>query len=728
MSTVSVIVVTHNSAATIQACLRSIATAFQSLSFEVLLVDTESSDQTLPIVQAEAGALPFTVLRVPNRGFGSAANTGAAQARGDILWFVNPDVSLPPRCGERLFQYITAPRVVAVSGVLTDAPGRISEMFGEPFPSFFWYIRRRFPGRWPLPSPSHDPLPRPISVPWLSAASLLMRADAFRAVGGFSQQYFLYYEDVDLCRRLRMAGGTLLIDPHVRIQHVGGQSTTTAERLRASDMAEDRYFAGYRTPWERALLQMFRPLLRVRGGALLFGTLVGGAVLSVPSLSYPAVALAGMCALWSTVVRAPDFGASLLFSSLLFGQIIRLPIGAAAAFTATDLALPLVVGAWLVRAAHRPRPQRSWITHWSIFLPLLALLPGLLLARERLPLSDWLTALLYAVRLLLLVLLVPLGARVLQRPRWIPLGSVGVAVVLAFIGMIQWHVFPSTTAFQSALAAWLPLRAVSVRGWDPHLGRLFSTWLDPNLLGGMLVLGVAALLTLPLPKRIGTRLAALGGSVALLAALMLTKSRTSLIALFALLAVSVFVARPWRRLSLLVAGVALGLMLTPSFLARVATISRLDPTTGLRVLSWQQAVAQSRRAPIFGLGYNTYGVEQLAVGNIQTAQLHSWAGADSSPLTLLATTGLWGATLFSVLLVAAAWALLRRARGTRNRFGTSSAVAGAAFLSLVSLFVHAQFVQSLLSVHLAVPLALLLAAAFAGGTSPPVRKPLTSRT
>jgi O-antigen ligase len=340
---------------------------------------------------------------------------------------------------------------------------------------------------------------------------------------------------------------------------------------------------------------------------------------------------------------------------------------------------------------------------------------------------------------LLLILLVPLGAHVLQRPQQIPLTLVGVTAILALLGVMQWRVFPSTTAFQSAIAAWLPLSVVSVQGWDPHQGRLFSTWLDPNLFGGMLVLGVAVLQTLPLPKRIFARLAVLGGSVAILVALMLTKSRTSLMAFLVLLVTSVLIARPWRRLSLLIAGAALGLILTPSFLSRVTTINRLDPTTGLRVLSWQQAIAQSLRAPTFGLGYNTYGVEQLAVGNIQTAQLHSWAGADSSPLTILATTGMWGVTLFSVLLSAAAWALLRRclgtphsallaSRGTQNRFRTPPWAAGAAFLGLVGLFVHAQFVQSLLAVQLAVPLALLLAAAFAERTPQYTKKTLAPST
>lgn len=737
MNTISVIIVTHNSATTIGACLTSLACAGRTAHGEVIIVDTASTDATLVEARAGSEELNVTVLSVQNRGFGAAANAGAARAVGDILWFLNPDTVVPLGSGERLLRLLHMPRVVAASNFLTDASGNIAETFGEPFPSFLWYIRRRFR----LRETQNSQLKTPYSVPWLSAASLLVQTDAFRAVGGFSQQYFLYYEDVDLGRRLRMAGGVLLIDPAVRIRHAGGQSTTTAERLRASDVAEDRYFAEYRPPWERALLRMFRPFLRVRWGVLLSAALACGLLFSVSTLSAPVAVLAGMLVLWCAVVRVPDLGAHLLLASLLIGQILRLPLGTTTTLTVTDLLLPLVVGAWLVRAARGSRQGSQRVMLWSMLLPLLALLPGLLLATERLPVRDWVTAATYAARLLLLLLLVPLGARVLQRPWRIPLTLVGVTAVMALLGVMQWSVLASTTEFQSAIAAWLPLGAVSVQGWDPHVGRLFSTWLDPNLFGGMLVLGVAALLTLPLPKRIVARLAALGGGSLIIAALVLTKSRTALLALGIVLAASVVVARPWRRLFVLTAGLALVLILTPSAVSRLTTVTGLDPTSllrsfplrshrsyagqvagqdptaALRVRSWQQAIEQTQRAPVFGLGYNAYGLEQRAVGNIQATQLHSWAGADSSPLTFLATTGVWGTALLLTLLLGTLWALLRRGRSVSSRSAATAWTARAAFLSLFGIFVHAQFVHSLVYIHLAAPLALLLGASLAGSRS-----------
>ncbi|TSC62788.1 MAG: O-antigen polymerase, partial [Parcubacteria group bacterium Gr01-1014_106] len=243
-----------------------------------------------------------------------------------------------------------------------------------------------------------------------------------------------------------------------------------------------------------------------------------------------------------------------------------------------------------------------------------------------------------------------------------------------------------------------------VEGWDPHPGRLFSTWLDPNLLGGFFVLTISLLLAFPVPSHWGNRLLLVGAGGMTSAALLLTQSRASLGALIAVVLVSVIFLRAWRRVFPVITGALAGLVFLPAFLTRLQSVSVVDPTVALRLHSWQQASEHVVRFPLFGVGYNAYGVEQLAVGNIGTLALHSRAGAENSFLTILATTGMWGAALVLFVITLLVWVLLRR---SASRPFVS--LVPAALLTIVGVSVHAQFVHSLLYVHLLLPLVLILA-------------------
>lgn len=702
--TLSVIIVTRNAAQTVADCLRALREAAGGPR-ELICVDAASTDGTPEVVRQHAP--DATVVTTENRGFGAGANEGACRATGDILWFLNPDAELPPGALPRLLQRFSDPGVVAVSGLLVRPDGT-PEPVGEPFPSFWWYIRRRFRPPPPTLSSLH-----PRTVPWLSGAALLVRTDAFRAVGGFDAGYFLYYEDIDLCRRLAARGGRCALDPAVRIRHRGGTSAARRQRLVYSDQSEDRYFRRFRPRWEWLALRAVRPFLRRPVRALLpLGVLLGvGATLLSP---FVAGAVALVAALFTLAVRVPDAGAGLLLGSLLTGPVLRVPLpGLAAALTLTDALLPVILAGWAVRVLGDALRGRVWSRRHLLptaycLLPVAAVLPGLILAAERLPAADWWLAASYAARLLALLALIPLGALVLRHPRRVVAIFLAVVALLALVGLLQFWLLPSTFAV-AALAphfCLLPSDFCLVSGFDPHPSRLFSTWLDPNLLGGLFVLVLAVLL--------GWAGAAHGSGwwfrpgmllagVLALAALFLTKSRTSLLALAVVALAALLLQRPWRRMVAVASAGLIGLALLPGLAARLGAISFEDPTTALRFSSWRQALEQWTNFPVFGLGYNAYGAEQLAVGNIRNPAIHSRAGADNSFLTLAATTGVWGIAFSLVAIGAAVWGLLRM--GRRSLLGYP------AVLALVGLTAHAQFVHSLTYVHLAVPLALLIAGA-----------------
>jgi GT2 family glycosyltransferase len=181
-----------------------------------------------------------------NRGYGAAANQAIAQCGTGYVLLLNSDTLVPSGAVEFLCCYldqhpkagIVGPRVVNADGTLqaTCYP------FPQPLDTFLensrWavvlgrLIRRYIPGigRLYLRTWSHD---SQRIVPWVKGAALAIRCEAFHAVGGFDESFFMYFEDADLCCRMKKAGWEVHFAPVTTIVHAGGRST---EKVRA-DMA-----------------------------------------------------------------------------------------------------------------------------------------------------------------------------------------------------------------------------------------------------------------------------------------------------------------------------------------------------------------------------------------------------------------------------------------------------------------------------------------------------------
>ncbi len=217
---VGVVVVTHDSRATILACLA----ALREQAGEVVVVDTASGDGTAKVVE-DAG---IPVLRGPNRGFGAACNAGAASLDTEFLLFQNPDTVIAPGSVRALVEAHRARppggRRAALGPLFEGEDLARKESYLLWSTSLGLAVRRRLlPRREPpaLAVGSRSVL----LVPRLSGASLLVRREDFRDVGGFDEDFFLYFEDADLSLRLRARGVLLAVVPEARVRHDAGSST-----------------------------------------------------------------------------------------------------------------------------------------------------------------------------------------------------------------------------------------------------------------------------------------------------------------------------------------------------------------------------------------------------------------------------------------------------------------------------------------------------------------------
>ncbi len=232
---VSVVVVTHESAATIDSCLDSIREHPPGVAYEVIVVDNASSDETVRIVWS--GHPDVRVIRRARRhGFASNCNAGAHACRGRALVFLNPDTRVMPGALERLVQFLDQHPTVAVVGPRLVYPDGTQQPSARRFPTVSATLVRRTPVRWVLQDSRverrHlmvDETPTltlaPHTVDWVLGAAIAIRADVYKELGGMDDGYRLYCEDIDLCRRAWTAGFSVALLPSAVVEHDLAETT-----------------------------------------------------------------------------------------------------------------------------------------------------------------------------------------------------------------------------------------------------------------------------------------------------------------------------------------------------------------------------------------------------------------------------------------------------------------------------------------------------------------------
>jgi N-acetylglucosaminyl-diphospho-decaprenol L-rhamnosyltransferase len=274
-----VVVVTFSPGHTLDAFLDSLAAA-SGWPVEVVLADNGSRDGA---PERAAGRPGVRLLRTgANLGYGRAANVGAAGAAGEWLVVANPDIEWSPGSLDALIAAADRwPRAGALGPAIRTPHGALYPS-ARAFPSFGRGLGHAAFGWWWPANPWTAAYRRergaPVEGPagWLSGSCLLLRRAAFESVGGFDASYFMYCEDMDLCRRLAEAGWLNVYVPTAVVTHAGGHATSQhadrmlAEHHRSLYRYLSRQYAGRRFVLLRAALGVglaLRYLLaRVVGG------------------------------------------------------------------------------------------------------------------------------------------------------------------------------------------------------------------------------------------------------------------------------------------------------------------------------------------------------------------------------------------------------------------------------------------------------------------------------
>lgn len=241
----SILIISYNTRELTLEAIESAIAQTKSTSYEILVVDNASADGSADAIEQHYPADRFPQVRllraVENLGFAKANNLAARAARGQYLLLLNSDTRTLDGATDRLVEFLAARPDVGIAGGRTffdDGSLNRNSCHGAPT---LWMLLCQATGLssvfrksgWLNPEGLGDwPRDSERDVPAVTGCLLLIRADLWRALDGFDEQFFMYGEDTDLCVRTWRKGLRCTICPDARIVHHGGRS----DRVRAEKM------------------------------------------------------------------------------------------------------------------------------------------------------------------------------------------------------------------------------------------------------------------------------------------------------------------------------------------------------------------------------------------------------------------------------------------------------------------------------------------------------------
>lgn len=221
---ISISVVSHAQARLVETLLADLSKQVE-LPIEVLL--TLNVAERLPFGAADFNFPLHIVENDEPRGFGANHNAAFRRSRAELFCVLNPDIRLETDPFARLRGEMEAdPSLAACAPLIVTPAGELEDSLRR-FPTP-WFILRKALGA----ASKHDyPLTRGAIHPdWVAGMFILCRRGVFQALGGFDERYFMYYEDVDFCARLKLAGLRLAVFPDVRAIHDARRASRSSLR------------------------------------------------------------------------------------------------------------------------------------------------------------------------------------------------------------------------------------------------------------------------------------------------------------------------------------------------------------------------------------------------------------------------------------------------------------------------------------------------------------------
>ncbi len=227
----SIIIINYNLSKEVENCINSVIVAAKEIDYEIILIDNHSEDETIIKIAEDIFRNPNIKKMIfyrteKNLGFGNACNLAVRKAEGKWLFFLNPDTVIKenifPKLKEELENNHSSHGIIGLNvneGKYVDYSAGLFPNFmfeilnvvllGRYFEAFYIKLKKIF---------STD---KKLKVQWVMGAALLIRKDLYNEINGFDPDYFLYFEEMDMCKRVWNKGLPVTYLSYIKIDHLG---------------------------------------------------------------------------------------------------------------------------------------------------------------------------------------------------------------------------------------------------------------------------------------------------------------------------------------------------------------------------------------------------------------------------------------------------------------------------------------------------------------------------
>lgn len=248
----SIIILNYRSSEYLKKCVASIFDEIKGINFEIIVVNNskDALDQMPDIKLIETKE---------NLGFGRGHNLGVKSTEGEILWILNADTEIIQGKIKKVIDEMREKGKTGIMGTrLLDESGKIQKWSVGVEPTIWDLIRNNlgFPASRKIWESSQKS-----EADWVSGTSFFIRKDVFLKLGGFDENFFMYFEDMDLCKRARVAGYKVIYFPEFAVKHFGGKSFKNKKlQKKYYYQSQDYYFQKHFGKLQGFLVKLLRKL------------------------------------------------------------------------------------------------------------------------------------------------------------------------------------------------------------------------------------------------------------------------------------------------------------------------------------------------------------------------------------------------------------------------------------------------------------------------------------
>ena len=224
---VSIAIIAYNNSSVIKKCINSIFNVTKNIDFEIIVVDNGSSDNTVEIIENDFKNIKL-IQNNKNIGFGAAHNIAIKLGRGKYHLVLNPDIFFTENSVEKLVNFmeknpdigLVSPKIIFPDGTIQYLCKRLPCLFDLGIRRFTpEFIQKLFKKRIDYFEMRDTGYDKTMDVPYLSGSFMLFRKNALEKVRGFDENYFMYFEDTDITRRIGEISRTVFY-PYTSVIHL----------------------------------------------------------------------------------------------------------------------------------------------------------------------------------------------------------------------------------------------------------------------------------------------------------------------------------------------------------------------------------------------------------------------------------------------------------------------------------------------------------------------------